>query len=303
MIKKRILLILLMTLNISLLFATSTAGFTDGSSVVFLVDDFHSAISNEISYDINDHLSNRNLVCDLMNCESNISRQKWLIESEINLNENLEYLIIMPLSYYGLEKSLQKAVEKGIHIIILENNNNFDNATKLLIPWEDATTSLFDYVAQSNFNVSNFVEIQGNLMGGLSSSISTEFKKAIQKNDWNIGGIEENSPSRQQGFENTLAIYRASLDKTSTYYFIHTMEASRGFLDASILIDQDSIKLLSLDINAVIKKAILCDYCMAGISYMRNYGELISSIIETEDARNYTYYLDYKVVSKDLLYE
>lgn len=303
MIKKSFLLIFLLLLNLPLLFATSTSDFTDGSSVVFLADNFHIAISNEISYDIKDYLSNRNLECDLFNCESNISRQKWLIDSEVSFNKNLKYLIIMPLSYYGFEKSLQSAVDKGIHIIILEDDINFANATKLLIPWKKATTSLLDYVSSSHTGVSTFVEIQGNLMKFKSSVISTEFKNKVQQNNWNIYGINENCASRQLGLEKTLSLYRATVDKQPTYFFVHTMEASRGFLDATLMTNQDYLTLLSLDINDAIKKSILSGYCYAGIYYKRNYGELIGSLIENDNKNNYTYYIHYQLVSKDLLNE
>jgi hypothetical protein len=301
--KKSVLFILLILLNLPLLFATSSTDFEDGSSVVFLVDDFHSAMSNEISYDIKDYLTNRFLDCNLKNCESSISRQKWLLDSEINFNKNLDYLIIMPLSYYGLEKSLQSAVDKGINIIILENDVNFENATKILIPWQDAASDLLDYLASVEKNDAQFVEIQGNLMRTKSSNISTIFKDKLVSHNWSLYQIEENCPTRQLGFEKTLSFYRTSKEKESTYFFIHTMEASRGFLDARIIASQECSNLLSLDINNAIRKAILCDYCLAGVSYTRNYGERIISLMENEYMKNRTYYLNYEVVSKELLNE
>ncbi len=303
MFKRGIAAIFLLLFNFTLLFATSTADFKDGGSVVFLVDDFHSSVSNEISYDIYNYLFERDLECDLINCESSISRQKWLVENEINLNDNLKYLIMMPLSYYGFERSLEMAASKGIHIIIVENDINYESAIKILVPWQKASNSLLSYVSSSDNDIKNFVELQGNLMGGNASSISTEFKKNVTKNNWKINRIQENCSSRQLGYEKTLSYYRTAVDKGQTFFFAHTMEASRGFLDASLMIDQDSLQLLSLDVNDAIKKSILCGYTTAGIYYERNYGERINQLIEDNNLANSIYYLDYELISKETLDE
>jgi hypothetical protein len=194
-------------------------------------------------------------------------------------------------------------VDKHIHLVILENDVHFDQCSKFLIPWQQATTSLLEYVAQKDLQASSFIEIQGNMLSGTSSAISTVLKQELQKHQWELHAIVEDCPTRSLGFKQALFFYRhVPLDDPS-YYFIHTNEATRGFLDVKELSDAHPKKILSLDINDAIKKGIFCHLIVAGIDYHRNYGKRIISLLQDNIAKNQVSYLGYEVVSQESMNE
>jgi len=271
-----------------------------GCDVVLSVPNNESELFIDIINDMKEALSDVDLVLNYEASNDSVSIQISKIEKF--LEDKPDYMIIYPISIYGLEKVMKKANAIGTKIIIIGGDVNKKANAKVLarvmsnheLEGKLSAKELYRFFNNTS-NKLYILELQGKLGTTQTRDRAKGFRDQLLKyNNIELIDVSQNNINRNDAYTHT----KEMIDEHGTAIsgiFVHDNEIGLGVIDAFIEADYDLslIPIVSIGGDEDVTATIYVKQNFSSIQSKLKYGEIIVDIIQDD--------LDGKVVTDIIL--